>query len=192
MYLYLIYRVFTHCTNCIQDPILASVLSNTLYQIFYKGFSSKSLTELISSSFNITIDVWENYEFLSCYLPYFLPILKAITFDENCKGYYPTVATILNQFSTCNDTMIEDIIRYFRYDVCEILLELLRVAPRVDPSPESILMNFCDASPSLQQREIFLLLGDRGLLNDSEDVRMNSLLNLDGIEKAASNPLYVV
>lgn len=88
--------------------------------------------------------------------------------------------------------MIEDIIRYFRYDVCEILLELLRVAPRVDPSPESILMNFCDASPSLQQREIFLLLGDRGLLNDSEDVRMNSLLNLDGIEKAASNPLYVV
>lgn len=184
--------VFVHCTCCIQDTTLATILSNTLYHVLYKEFYDLSLPQIVSDGFVSITQILQEGALPSCYLPFFLPIMKAVAFSSECSSVFSSVAFILELFGDAQDEFYENTIRYFRYDVCEILLELLRVAPRIEPSPESILMTYCDAKPSMQQREVFLLLGDRGLLNASEDVRMNSLLNLEAVENVSGNLLYTV
>ena len=128
----------------------------------------------------------------SCYLSLFLPLLKPLTFSPEASSVYSHIVTLLNCFVSTEDETLESTLRLCRLEVLEILLEILRVSPRLEPSPESVLMAYCDTSVPLQPREVLLLLGDRGLLSDSEDVRLNALINLDGVENYASNPLYVV
>ena len=127
----------------------------------------------------------------SYFLPLFLPVLKAVVFAAECKPLLGSVMTVLKAFSEMADAFQEEANRCCRYDVLEILLELLRVAPHLDPSPESVMMTFCDAAPALQNNEVLLLLGDRGLLSPSEDVRLNALINLAAIP-GTGNVLYVV
>ena len=127
----------------------------------------------------------------SCFLPLFLPVLKAVAFAPDCKALLGGVMVLLKAFSEMADEFKEEANRCCRYDVLEILLELLRVAPHLDPSPESVMMTFCDDAPALQNKEVLLLLGDRGILSPSEDVRLNALINLASIP-GTGNVLYVV
>lgn len=133
----------------------------------------------------------EEHSLESCFLPLFLPVLKAVAFDAQCKPLLGSVMKVLKAFSETDDAFKEEANRCCRYDVLEILLELLRVAPHLEPSPESVMMTFCDSAPALQSNEVLLLLGDRGLLSPSEDVRLNALINLASIP-GTGNVLYVV
>ena len=127
----------------------------------------------------------------SCYIPLYLPIFRNLAFSDDHTLYGEAIA-LLDAFANSEDEYKETVLRFARCDVNEILLELLRVAPHLNPSPESVLMSFCDAEPALQPREVLLLIGDRGMLSESEDVRMNSILNLDQLDPTKCNPLYVV
>lgn len=118
--------------------------------------------------------------------------MKTLIFAPEASSTYTSIVTMLECFIDVEDATREATLRSCRADVCEILLELLRVAPRLDPSPESVLMAYCDAKPTLQPREVLLLLGDRGILSASEDVRLNALINLDHVENYENNPLYIV
>ena len=128
----------------------------------------------------------------SCYLPLFIPVLRTATFSKDTASCHADVVGVLQAFATRDDALKEATLLCCRCEVCEILLELLRIAPRLDPSPESVLMSYCDSAPSLQPREVLLLIGDRGMLSSSEDVRLNSLLNLASLDSSRVNPLYVV
>lgn len=128
----------------------------------------------------------------SSYLLFFLPIFRFLLTQEDAASHYEAILTILAYFAELEDDRKESVLRCDRLEVCEILLTILQDAPRLTPSPEEVLMNFCDAEPPLQPKEVLLLLGDRGLLSASEDVRMNSLLNLSGVASCQSNPLFVV
>ena len=128
----------------------------------------------------------------SSYLPLIIPVLRTATFSKEAASSHGDVVGVLQAFANVNDSLKESTLLCCRCEVCEILLELLRIAPRLDPSPESVLMSYCDASPSLQPREVLLLIGDRGMLSGSEDVRLNSLLNLASLDSSRVNPLYVV
>ena len=54
------------------------------------------------------------------------------------------------------------------------------------------MMTFCDDAPALQTNEVLLLLGDRGMLSASEDVRLNALINLGSLTNDKPNVLYLV
>ena len=151
--------------------------------------------EKITPILDLTNSLFTSIALPACYLPFYLPILRYIAFSKNTSLFH-NMMVLLNAFSGVEseeeDPYRETAFRFARCEVIEVLLELLRVAPRLDPSPESVLMSFCDAEPALQPREVLLLIGDRGMLAESEDVRMNSVLNLASLDPSRCNPLYVV
>ena len=83
----------------------------------------------------------------SCYLPLFIPVLRTATFSKEATSCHADVVGVLQAFANRDDTLKEATLLHCRCEVCEILLELLRIAPRLDPSPESVLMSYCDSAP---------------------------------------------
>lgn len=183
-------NVFGDCTIVVSSHTLRATLDNSLHTVFFQPFYDGKLVDTVKPTLDVAFELFKEQPLPSCTLSLFLPLLRALAFSKETSTH-SRVTALLELFADDEDELKENTVRYCRYEVCEILLELLRVSPRVEPSPEGILVSYCDAEPALQPREVLLLSGDRGMLSASEDVRLNSVLNLASLEGPRCNPLYV-
>lgn len=194
--------MYEDCCECIEANSLRDLLKNSIYHVFFKEFCSR-LVSLSPSDTTPLLDIAKplldttdaliaSDGVASYFIPLFIPVLKAVAFSADCASLFQSVMRILRAFSEVQDDFKTEANRCCRYDVLEVLLELLRVAPHLDPSPESVMMTFCDDAPALQTNEVLLLLGDRGMLSASEDVRLNALINLGSLTNDKPNVLYLV
>lgn len=194
--------MYEDCCECIEANSLRDLLKNSIYHVFFKEFCSRlfsrsspdttPLLDIAKPLLDTTDALIASDGVASYFIPLFVPVLKAVAFSADCASLFQSVMRVLRAFSEVQDDFKMEANRCCRYDVLEVLLELLRVAPHLDPSPESVMMTFCDDAPALQTNEVLLLLGDRGMLSASEDVRLNALINLGSLTNDKPNVLYLV